>query len=200
MAPTHRRAGKDPICFYCQKAGHRASLCPIAKAKLSGACYTPQAEESEMVAKQQKFKDIFIKGERITALIDSGSLLTLVRRDLVPTSVIDYSRQQTIMCVYGSSHAYPTAELTVVIDEKPYLMTVGVVDKLPVAAILGWDLPVLLEVLLATKDSHCSTAASGPVLTRAQVKAGVGHDSQPAKEPEPDPFSNLDCSLFQGGT
>lgn len=41
-----------------------------------------------------------------------------------------------------------------------------------------------------------STEFSGPVLTRAQAKAGVVHDSRP--EPDPEPFSNLDCSLFEG--
>lgn len=83
-----------------------------------------------------------------------------------------------------------------VVDEQPYLLTVGVVDKLPVAAILGWDLPVLRELLRAAKDSDCSTPLSGPVLTRAQAKAGVEHDLQA----EPEPFSNMDSSLFEGGT
>lgn len=78
-------------------------------------------------------------------------------------------------------------DLTVVIDEQPYLLTVGVVDK---------DQPVLLMA----KDSDGSTALSGPVLTRAQAKAGVAHNSRPEKESMPGPFSNLDSSLYEGGT
>lgn len=47
------------------------------------------------------------------------------------------------MCLWGA------AELTVTIDDQPYLLTVWVVEKLPVVVILGWDLPVLLDSLLA---------------------------------------------------
>lgn len=199
-APTQRSSGKDLVCFYCQQAGHKASLCPIKKAKLSGACYTPRTEGLKTVSGRQHFKDIFINGEKVTALVDSGSLLTLVRRDLVPTGMVDYSTKEAIMCVHGDRHAYPTADLMVVVDEQPYLLTVGVVDKLPVAAILGWDLLVLLDVLLAAKDGDGSAALVGPVLTRAQAKAGVMPDAQQEKELEPQPFSTLDSSLFEGGT
>lgn len=73
----------------------------------------------------------------------------------MPTGVVDYSRQEDILCVHGDSHSYPTAEVTVVVDQQPYLLTVGVVERLAVAAILGWDLSVLLDVLLEArpKDS-----------------------------------------------
>lgn len=92
-APIQRSAVKDLVCFYCQQAGHKASLCPIRKAKLSGACYTPRMKKVGTMARQQQFKDVFINGERVTALVDSGSLLTLVRRDLVPTGLMDYSQR-----------------------------------------------------------------------------------------------------------
>lgn len=120
----------------------------------------------------------------------------------MPTGLVDYSRRQAIRCVHGDSHAYLTADLTVVVDKQPYLLTVGVVDKLHVPAILGWDLPVLLEVLLKSKDIDSNAALSGQVLTRAQAKAEVAHNSRSGEEPEPEPapFSNLDSSLFEGGT
>ena len=154
------------------------------------------------MGRRQRFKDITINGEPVTALVDSGSFLTLVRRDLVPTGIVDYSRQEDILCVHGDSHSYPTADLTVVVDEQPYLMTVGVVEKLPVAAILGWDLPVLLDVLLdvEAKDSDGVKGLSGQVITRAQARAGVTSDPWQRKGPDPEPFSTLDSSLFEGGT
>ena len=77
-APRQRSPGKELICFYCQQAGHKASLCPIRKAKLSGACYTPRAEVASAGGGQQRFKDITINGDSVTALVDSGSFLTLV--------------------------------------------------------------------------------------------------------------------------
>ena len=200
LAPSQYSSGKELICFYCQQAGHKAALCPIKKAKLSGACYTPRAEDGRAVGRRQRFKDISINGELVTALVDSGSFRTLVRRNLVPTGIVDYDKQEDILCVHGDSHAYPTADLTVVVDEQPYLLTVGVVEKLPVPALLGWDLPVLLDLLSEgeTKDSDCVRDLSGPVITRAQARAGVTSDSR--QEKEPDPFSTLDSSLFEGGT
>ncbi|XP_042247194.1 uncharacterized protein LOC121882816 [Thunnus maccoyii] len=201
-APSQHSSSKELICFYCQQAGHKASLCPIRKAKLSGACYTPRAEDGRAVGRWQHFKDITIYGEPVTALVDSVSFLTLVQRDLVPTGIVDYSRQEDILCVHGDSHSCPTADLTVVVDEQPYLMTVGVVEKLPVAAILGWDLPVLLDVLLdvEAKDSDGVKGLSGQVITRAQARAGVTSDPWQRKGPDPEPFSTLDSSLFEGGT
>ena len=56
----------------------------------------------------------------------------------MPTGAVDYSRQEDILCVRRDSHSYPTAEVTVVADEQPYLLTVGVVERLPVTAIVGW--------------------------------------------------------------
>ncbi|XP_067447429.1 uncharacterized protein [Thunnus thynnus] len=174
-APSQHSSSKELICFYCQQAGHKTALCPIRKAKLSGACYTPRAEDVRAVGRWQRFKEITTNGEPVTALVDSGSFLMLVRRDLVPTGIVDYSRQEDILCVHGDSHSYPTADLTVVVDEQPYLLTVGVVEKLPLAAILGWDLPVLLDVLLdvEAKDSDGVKGLSGQVITRAQARAGL---------------------------
>lgn len=110
-----------------------------------------------MVGRRQQFEDIFINGQPVTALVDSGILLTLVQRDLVLTDLVDYSRRKAIMCVHGDSHAYPTADLMVVVSKQPYLLTVGVVNKLPVSAILGLDLQVLLEVLVTAKDNDGHT-------------------------------------------
>ena len=201
-APRQCSPGKEFTCYYCQQAGHKASLCAIRKAKTSGACYTPRTEDVLAVGQRQRFKDIDISGEPVTALIDSGSFLTLVRRDLVPTGLVDYSRREDIVCVHGDSHAYPTADLTLVVNEQPYLMTVGVVEKLPVAAILGWDLPVLLDLLQEgeNKDNDCDKGLSGQVITRAQARAGWVPGPSQNKGPDPEFFSKMDSSLFEGGT
>lgn len=199
LAPSQRGPGKEFVCFYCQQTGHKASTCPLRKTKLTGACYTPRAEDIRPAGRQQHFKAVTINGEPVTALADSGSFLTLVRRELVPTSSLDYSRQEEIVCVHGDRHSYPTADLMVVVNEQPYLLTVGVVEKLPVAAILGWDLPVLLDVLMEKQDQDLKGVA-GAVITRAQAKAMKTSSPKKEKEPEPEPFSTLDNSLFEGGT
>ena len=83
--------------------------------------------------------------------------------------------------VHGDWHPYPTAELTVFFDEQSYLMTVGVVANLSVAALLGWHLPVLMDLLLENKPVNTHSGKTGEdnvsvsctVTTRAQAKAGI---------------------------
>ncbi|CAI5671461.1 unnamed protein product [Oreochromis niloticus] len=43
-ASNLRAAGKDFLCYYFQQPGHKASVCPIQKAKVTGACYAPRLE------------------------------------------------------------------------------------------------------------------------------------------------------------
>ncbi|XP_074480628.1 uncharacterized protein LOC141761195 [Sebastes fasciatus] len=220
-ALNQRGPGKDFVCFYCQQPGHKASVCPIRKAKLTCACYAPRPEVEDSEVRLQRYKTVTVNGQQVTALLDSGSFMSLVRQDLVPVNSVDYSRQEDILCVHGDKHPYPTAELTVTIDEQSYLLTVGVVAKLPVAALLGWDLPVLLDLLQENRPVETDTGQRGevnvtvscPVITRAQAKAGVqplpdlhrglcegGTQGLRKEEPCAHPFPDFDSSLFDGGT
>ena len=201
-APNQRASGKDFVCFYCQQPGHKASVCPIRKAKVTGACYAPRLEvglTGDKGLTVQRYKTVVVNGQHVTALLDTGSFMSLVKHSLVPVSSVDYSRQEDIVCVHGDSHPYPKADVTVTIDEQSYLLTVGVVEHLPVDAILGWDFPVLMDLLqdkeLAVQtdsgemgDLGVNVNVVGPVITRAQAKAGV------------QPLPDLDSSLCEGGT
>ncbi|XP_059184745.1 uncharacterized protein LOC131968014 [Centropristis striata] len=195
-APNQQASGKDFVCYYCQQPGHKASVCPIRKAKVSGACYAPRPEVAPNESKtdqMQHHKTVSINGQQVTALLDTGSFTSLIKHSLVPAGCVDYSRQTDILCVHGDKHPYPRADVTITIDEQPYLLTVGVVQNLPVDMILGWDLPVLMD-LLHNKEvpvepdfGEGNVNASCPVITRAQAK-GV------------QPLPDLDSSLCEGGT
>lgn len=119
--------------------------------------------------------------------------MSLVKRFLVPVGIVDYNRQQNILCIHGDEQHYPKADVTAAINEQSYLLTVVVVEGLPVNVVLGWDLPVLLDLLLETEQNEgIDSGKSGdvcvnvfcPVVTSAQVKAGV------------QPLPDLDSSLF----
>lgn len=190
--------GKPLVCFYCQQQGHKASVCPVRRDKLTGACYAPRGEGDLCTQglKGRTFKTVTLNGQPVTALLDSGSFTSLVKKDFVPLNSIDYGSKTDILCVHGDSHAYPKAEVTVAIDSQPYLLTVAVVENLPVDLVLGTDLPVLLDLLHGedcntVSDSNVfdvPTNVSCPVVTRSQAKTGV--------EPLPD----LGDDLFEGGT
>ncbi|XP_055006628.1 uncharacterized protein LOC129408042 [Boleophthalmus pectinirostris] len=156
--------GKPFVCYYCRQQGHKASVCPVRKDKLTGACYAPR-EEGELVGahglKERTLKTVTLNGQRVTALLDSGSFTSLVKESYVPVNSVDYGLKTDIVCVHGDSHAYPKAEVTVVIDEQPYLMTVAVVENLPVDLVLGTDLPVLLDLL---QGSECDLTGHRPKL------------------------------------
>lgn len=212
-APTHPGTGKELICFYCQQPGHKASLCPIRKAKLSGACYAPRPEGHSDMLTTKKYKTVAINGETVDALLDSGSSRSLVRQDLVPMSTVDYNQPEDILCVHGDKHLYPTADVTVDIEGQTYLLTVGVVANLPVPALLGWDLPILLDLLFERDHAEEDVMCACPVMTRAQAKASAQTHPDLVSGLDVDgtrglvnnganqlPFANFEDSLFEGGT
>ncbi|KAK7909657.1 hypothetical protein WMY93_014341 [Mugilogobius chulae] len=195
-ATTQQAPGKPIVCYYCQQPGHKASVCPVRRDKLTGACYAPRVEKlvPTQSLKERTMKTVTLNGQQVTALLDSGSFTSLVKKSHIPVNCVDYSLKTDIVCVHGDSHAYPKSEVSVIIDDQPYLMTVAVVDNLPVDLVLGTDLPVLLDLLQKMEcENVCDVNdvtgnVSCPVVTRAQAKAGV--------EPLPD----LDDGLVEGGT
>ncbi|XP_026005285.1 uncharacterized protein LOC113010452 [Astatotilapia calliptera] len=198
---TLRGAGKDFLCYYCQQPGHKASVCPIRKAKVTGACYAPRLEAEPtkvQPAEGQRYKTVRVNGQQVTALLDTGSFMSLIKQSLVPVNCVDYSRQEEVLCVHGDKHPYPKVEITVTINDQPYLLSVGVVQNLPVEVILGMDVPVLMDLLQEKEERDTETKGRetgnvqmkvlGPVVTRAQAKAGC------------QPLPDLDSSLCEGGT
>uniref|UniRef100_A0A3P9KG95 Gypsy retrotransposon integrase-like protein 1 n=1 Tax=Oryzias latipes TaxID=8090 RepID=A0A3P9KG95_ORYLA len=198
-APNQRAAGKDLVCFYCQQIGHKASVCPIRKTKFTGACYAPRPETVTGAGPVHMDKDTFqplkqvtVNGQQVTAMLDTGSFVSLVKQSLIPFGGLDYSRQTSVVCVHGDQHLYPKADVTVTINEQSYLLTVGVVENLPVDLILGCDLPMLGDLLneatkTAKANDELAVTVSAPVLTRAQAKAGMQG------------LPRLDDDFFDGG-
>lgn len=138
-ASIQHGVGKELVCYYCQQPGHKASVCPIRKTKTVGACCAPCLEGGNGEQRQQRYKTVIVNGQEITAMLDSGSFMSLVRQDLVPVNCINYSQQENVLCVHGDKRPYPTAELNVIIDDHPSLLTVRGVEKLPVALSLGLE-------------------------------------------------------------
>ena len=184
------RAGKGLICFYCQQPGHKASVCPARKPKFSSYCYVPREED-----KLQKDNDatgcynVMVNGQVLQALLDTGSVMSLIKACYVPEGSISYSHTTSIQCVHGDQKCYPMAEVTVTVNDLMYLLNVGVVADLPVDMVLGRDMPVLHDLLaLPCEGTEPVANVIGAVLTRAQAKAGL--------QPLPD-FCD---SLVEGGT
>lgn len=39
---------KKLVCYYCQQPGHKATVCPVRKSKLTGFCYVPREEDIDV--------------------------------------------------------------------------------------------------------------------------------------------------------
>ncbi|KAK7930573.1 hypothetical protein WMY93_006968 [Mugilogobius chulae] len=186
--------GKTLICYYCQQSGHKASVCPMRRAKLTGACYAPRPEnELEGTKSTQKTeKLVTVNGQQAVALLDSGSFTSLIKRSLVPVSNIDYSTKTDVICVHGDCHVYPKAEVSLELDGQLFLLTVAVVDNLPKDLILGTDFPLLMDLLQGAENDFGGQVMENvacPVITRSQARTT-------GLQPLPD----LDGSLCEGGT
>ncbi|XP_023811304.1 zinc finger protein 213-like [Oryzias latipes] len=182
-------SGKTFTCYYCQQPGHKASVCPLRKTKVTGSCYAPR-DKDEHVKKelqQKTHKTVTVNGQKVTALLDTGSFTSLVKKSVVPISSVDLNNKTDILCVHGDKHTYPNAEVTVVIDDQPYLITVGVVDHLPVDILLDRGFPMLMGLLQSEEYIH-ETDVSAPVITRSKAKMGV------------QPLPDLDSSMCQNAT
>lgn len=65
--------------------------------------------------------------------------------------------------MHGDEKHYPTADISMEVQGQPYLLNIGVADKLPFPVVLGSDLPVLFDLLYHPQS--CNAA-----VTRAQAK------------------------------
>ncbi len=154
------------ICFYCQQPGHKASLCPLKKPKVTNMCYVPREEWSnELVKSTNKHRHILsviVNGHPAQALVDTGSTQTLVKSHLLNCEMLNYVDAVCLGCVHGEEKTYPTADVSMVIDEQAFLLRVGVIDNLAYDVVLGDDFPSLTDLVNVTPKT-CA------VVTRSQT-------------------------------
>ncbi|KAG1933522.1 gag-pol fusion protein [Pimephales promelas] len=118
--------------------------------------------EGKLTLPQNLTVPVEVNGKKVKALIDTGSMQTLVESQLVPKQANANNGKVVIRCVHGEEQIYPTVEVQVVVQEQPYLLKVAVVEQLPYPVILGQDFPLLFNLL--PFNSACSM-----VMTRAQA-------------------------------
>ncbi|XP_056879584.1 uncharacterized protein LOC130520041 [Takifugu flavidus] len=151
-------------CFNCGREGHKSPACPLRKPKHSHLCYVPNPSPP---LKNQLSRDpvitVELNGKPTKALVDTGCTQTLVQADLVPLECINENDKLTICCVHGDQTEHSTADAYVKVCGQTYLLSVGLVPKLPYPVLLGQDLPVLSDLVGRT--------ALACVVTRAMAKA-----------------------------
>ena len=133
--PTPRSSGpqnRDAStvrCFNCDEKGHYASKCPRK------ALYCGQPEgEADRARRRGIINGVFCND----ILVDTGAIQTFVRKELVTDNDI-LDGEVMIRCAHGDTASYPLA------GGKDIITTAGVSSTLPASALLGWDVPELLE-------------------------------------------------------
>ena len=78
-----------------------------------------------------------LNGRDASALLDSGSAVTLARPEYAPGPHLP--EKVAVTCIHGETRQYPTAHLEVQTTKGVFRGKVGLVDGLPVEVIIGRD-------------------------------------------------------------
>ncbi|XP_056278905.1 uncharacterized protein LOC130199446 [Pseudoliparis swirei] len=99
-------------------------------------------------------------GRDAIALIDSGSVVTLVRPEFAQTPLLEDTLSVT--CIHGEHRQYPTTNITLKTIKGTYSGTAGVVPGLPVAVLIGRDFPLFRQLWLRLARGGPRKARGGP--------------------------------------
>ena len=164
--PTPRSSGPQNSdastmrCINCDEKGHYASKCP------QKALYCGQPEgEADQARRRGIINGVFCND----ILVDTGTTQTLVHKELViDDDILD--SEVMIRCAHGDTASYPLAAVKVTISGKDIIITAGVSSTLPASALLGWDIPELLE-FVADRNVGNSADALAAMRRRQQQEA-----------------------------
>lgn len=83
---------------------------------------------------------VWVEGNPVTALLDSGSTVTLARLTILPKTV---SRNGTIMvtCIHGDAREVPATKVQIQGRAGTWPLLVGVIPDLPVPLLMAGDWP-----------------------------------------------------------
>ena len=126
-------------CYNCNKKGHLASNYP-QKALFCSLLPPEASKEQERVCHHGTINGIYTQD----IVADTGASKTLVHKSFVSPTEIS-NKSITISCAHGDSITYPLAHVKISICKRDIIIQAALVDKLPVAVLLGWDNPNLMD-------------------------------------------------------
>ena len=163
---TSSTPGRSEIqCFNCQKMGHIASKCPGKTNLFCGEQKSAQETNTLGI-----YREGLVEGHKVEKiLLDTGCSRTMIQRSLVPQNKFLEGQAVTIRCAHGDTVLYPLAEVDLEIDGLPIRVEAAVSDSLPVAVLLGTDVPEM-SALLGQESEPKNQQDVMVVVTRAQAR------------------------------
>ena len=147
--PTQREEWR---CYTCGQTGHLARHCPGAgdvsmptaspSDRRGGVCLRTTCWSHERT--DTPSLPVRVGRHDTHALLDSGSVVTLVRPDLadgVPGRRID------VGCIHGQTESYSTRQITVRTPKGTFTVRAGLVPNLPMPLLIGRDCPIFAQLL-----------------------------------------------------
>lgn len=147
--PSDQRSlSRDVKCYNCNARGHMSYNCPNRTALFSNPTSAPITNrQQERVCHHGTINGVYSR----EIVVDTGAGKTLVRGDFVtPDDLID--GEVSIQCAHGDVVSYPLAAVKITIGGKEFIVHAAVAGSLPVAVLLGWDVPELMGLVKPTSD------------------------------------------------
>ncbi|XP_048100896.1 uncharacterized protein LOC125295597 [Alosa alosa] len=148
----------------------------------SGAVQAPggarNQPESWMAQERPPTCPVTVNHHDVEALLDSGSRVTLVHKDLVDSSYLTPGKVLPVSCVHGDTRDYPTTELAMTTTRGTILTTAGVVDSLPVPVLIGRDCPAFHQLWRETQERLTRVPRKRRGMAGAQADSETGPDTE----------------------
>ena len=160
-SPGRNRTDKGIKCFNCHRYGHMSMNCPD---KANFYCGDRLGRSVVRVGK--------VEGAVVSEVVlDTGCSRTMVRRDLVPEENLLPGEAVTVLCAHGDAMLYPLAYVDMEVEGMQLRTKAAIAKELPVAALLGTDIPQLGELLqMNTQTRSTNIMNHAMVVTRAQAE------------------------------
>ena len=164
-------------CYECGETGHLAWNCPQVRdvPMLTAASETPTGRPCGLLTTcwaeeggTSPSTPVTANGQDTTALLDSGSMVTLIRPEFAQLPHLEGTLGVT--CIHGETRQYPTTMLHLRTTKGSYSGPVGIVPNLPVPVLIGRDLPLFRPLWFRLATGTQRTPRGPPSPQRARPR------------------------------
>uniref|UniRef100_A0A8C5LSP2 CCHC-type domain-containing protein n=1 Tax=Leptobrachium leishanense TaxID=445787 RepID=A0A8C5LSP2_9ANUR len=193
--PVSRPNLRNVRCFRCQELGHLAANCPLTDEPMQCDLSFKERRQSlfstvsctAVPVKGKHMCAITVNDKHVTALLDTGSLVTLIKAELIG-SVNFRAKKVAVVCVHGDTREYPIVAVKFGTARGDLRHLVGVVPHLVHDVIIGRDFPEFWELW---EHPDCATVSKPETESEYMDAAEQLYSEDPSWGSPDFPFSVL---------